>query len=499
MIRANKNIERKYKSGGESESESDDDDEEESSDDEGETKREDIGVWEQKDFTEGTTVTSVVVKAPYKGKAWTLEVHLKDLRHNTINKSTKDIQKFYKSLPTKDKTRCMHNACTYPETQLTKDQKQNKIIMNRFFFKFFQLVSNKILSEPARLAFRTFFAHAFEGATKLKVITVDATLKDQEEEEEKLKEGEQVEGRHSGQAMWYGGKVAVVCGGGFYDLVYDDGDKEQKVSRYRIRRKGDTAPDEFEEGEEVDSKHDGGETYYAAKIAKVNDDGSYDILYHDGDEESLVARGMLEGKYRADEDVADKPETSAGAPMTPKIHIDVLACLALKAADKFSKNDSFVTLTLEGKAAQEPICIMTTPIVISNSPMWEEGTASYDMEFDSTLAKEGGLTLRAAVFDKDVLGSDFLGEAIFSSEMLLKFDGIAAGQTPSTLKDKPAPEVHPLKENPSRSPKYVGGSIQLRIYCWGGYDPVTHFDADNISGSFKVPDGVAAYCVEVSI
>jgi hypothetical protein len=56
-----------------------------------------------------------------------------------------------------------------------------------------------------------------------------------------LKEGEAVEGRHSGQGKWLGAKVVAARNDGTFDLTYDDGDKEKRVRQLRIRRKVDTS------------------------------------------------------------------------------------------------------------------------------------------------------------------------------------------------------------------------------------------------------------------
>ena len=109
-----------------------------------------------------------------------------------------------------------------------------------------------------------------------------------------LKEGDAVEARHGGQAQWFPGKVSAVHANGAYDLTYEDGDKEKKVPRHRIRRKGEKPRATLSEGEVVDVRHGGGKKLFPGKIAKVHDDGSYDIAYDDGDKESKVARKLIE-------------------------------------------------------------------------------------------------------------------------------------------------------------------------------------------------------------
>merc|ERR1719230_809883 len=113
-----------------------------------------------------------------------------------------------------------------------------------------------------------------------------------------LSEGEAVLARHGGLKKWYPAKVGQLNGDGTYDLVYDDGDKENGVRRYRIRRKGDEAPEAYEEGEEVDVRHGGGKKLYPARIGGVNGDGTYDIEYEDGDKEQSVSIEMVVGQWK---------------------------------------------------------------------------------------------------------------------------------------------------------------------------------------------------------
>jgi hypothetical protein len=113
-----------------------------------------------------------------------------------------------------------------------------------------------------------------------------------------LKEGDTVESRHGGQDQWFGAKVTTAHGDGSCDLTYDDGDKEKKVLRHRIRRKGDKDRPTLTEGEVVDCRYGGGKKLFPGKIAKVHDDGlgnlSYDVLYNDGDKELKLKRNLIE-------------------------------------------------------------------------------------------------------------------------------------------------------------------------------------------------------------
>jgi hypothetical protein len=76
-----------------------------------------------------------------------------------------------------------------------------------------------------------------------------------------------IEARHSGGSHWYSGKISQVGPDGHgeivYSIVYDDGDKEAQVKRYRVRRKSvggkpEEPSHQLEEGEPVDVKYKGG-------------------------------------------------------------------------------------------------------------------------------------------------------------------------------------------------------------------------------------------------
>jgi hypothetical protein len=91
-----------------------------------------------------------------------------------------------------------------------------------------------------------------------------------------------------------------------YDVKYDDGDHEEAVARYRIRRVGEAAPVNangervFEVGDLVDARHQGGRTYYAARVGAIgggNNGVSYDLEYLDGDKEQGVSPDFIEGLY----------------------------------------------------------------------------------------------------------------------------------------------------------------------------------------------------------
>ena len=58
---------------------------------------------------------------------------------------------------------------------------------------------------------------------------------------EGLKVGTAIEARYGGKTKWYKGKISRVNSNGTYDVLYSDGDKERGVKRHLIRKVGQPA------------------------------------------------------------------------------------------------------------------------------------------------------------------------------------------------------------------------------------------------------------------
>lgn len=121
-------------------------------------------------------------------------------------------------------------------------------------------------------------------------------------------EGEHVEVDYQGSGNWYSGKIAAVRSSGKYDIAYDDGDSEVGVAATRIRRcatksdgaqglKPEATPvnvtqtdNSFRVGQEVEGNYGGKGKWYKGKIESSNPNGTFDIVYNDGDRERGVAK-----------------------------------------------------------------------------------------------------------------------------------------------------------------------------------------------------------------
>jgi hypothetical protein len=106
-------------------------------------------------------ITAVqITKAEGKPVVYTIEVHLNNGEIPLLTKQAKDFERFYKKkLPVADRAILKDKLCDPPA--LGKDAIKNKLALNRWFFKIFQMVSNKVISVDAKLALDAFLAVSF--------------------------------------------------------------------------------------------------------------------------------------------------------------------------------------------------------------------------------------------------------------------------------------------------------------------------------------------------
>ncbi|RYH29750.1 hypothetical protein EON65_07405, partial [archaeon] len=112
---------------------------------------------------------------------------------------------------------------------------------------------------------------------------------------------EKVEVRKDGNVKWFPATVQTVNLDGSYDVRYDDGGREYSVNKKLIRRaqgfesESKAIADGFgksavrlEEGSKVEANYGGKGRFFPGKITRVRADGTFDILYDDGDSETRV-------------------------------------------------------------------------------------------------------------------------------------------------------------------------------------------------------------------
>ena len=111
-----------------------------------------------------------------------------------------------------------------------------------------------------------------------------------------FREGDAVEADFRGRGRYYAGKITSVREDGSYDILYEDGDAEACVAPESVRRRSEK-PEAArpETGEPALSVGDAvwAKTYYPGAIEKVHEDATYDILYEDGEREARVAEALI--------------------------------------------------------------------------------------------------------------------------------------------------------------------------------------------------------------
>jgi hypothetical protein len=107
----------------------------------------------------------------------------------------------------------------------------------------------------------------------------------------KFNEGAKVEGNYRGKGKWCDARIKRVVSDKTYDLDYDDGETEKNVLEENIRMKGGTGSNggaTFTEKMRVEANYRQKGRFYPGHIEKVNLDGTYYVLYEDGEKETRV-------------------------------------------------------------------------------------------------------------------------------------------------------------------------------------------------------------------
>ena len=118
-----------------------------------------------------------------------------------------------------------------------------------------------------------------------------------------------------GWTKYYGGEITRVNDDGTYDIKFDDGERKRGVKDSEIKgNKGDDKDDSDDDddrrssrgssrktkkrrrGDRVEAKVKGWTKYYGGEITRVNDDGTYDIKFDDGERKRGVKDSEIKGK-----------------------------------------------------------------------------------------------------------------------------------------------------------------------------------------------------------
>jgi hypothetical protein len=121
---------------------------------------------------------------------------------------------------------------------------------------------------------------------------------------------DRVEANYRSRGVWYSGRIRRICGDDDYMIDYDDGETEVRVKRRNIRRipvadLPDSSPSrgitetgtgtgiQFHVGSRVEGNYLSRGTYYPGMIQRLRLNGTFDIEYDDGEQETQVREENL--------------------------------------------------------------------------------------------------------------------------------------------------------------------------------------------------------------
>ena len=143
---------------------------------------------------------------------------------------------------------------------------------------------------------------------------------DDDEDDNVNIKGDRVEAKLKGWTKYYKGKITKENRDGTYDILFDDGERKSKVDAKLIKsletkkkktkkktKRGDGSDSDddtdddddakddvsISKGDRVEAKLKGWTKYYKGKITSENRDGTFDILFDDGERKSKVDAKLI--------------------------------------------------------------------------------------------------------------------------------------------------------------------------------------------------------------
>ena len=123
--------------------------------------------------------------------------------------------------------------------------------------------------------------------------------------------GDAVDARYRGRAKTYPGAIEKVHEDATYDILYEDGEREARVAEALISKRS-----LFAVGAAVEANYRGKGTYYPGQITALNDDGTFGVLYDDGEGELGVPAALIRSKTAAAPAPRRRPPGSRRRPTT---------------------------------------------------------------------------------------------------------------------------------------------------------------------------------------
>jgi len=115
--------------------------------------------------------------------------------------------------------------------------------------------------------------------------------------------GDKVEAHYKGRSKLYKGEISRVNADGTFDIAYDDGERETRVTKDLIKQIGGASVmissppprrGRLSEGAKVEARYRGKSKFYPGRIFKDRGDSTYDVHYDDGEKETRVAADLIQ-------------------------------------------------------------------------------------------------------------------------------------------------------------------------------------------------------------
>ncbi|CAM9709505.1 unnamed protein product, partial [Ectocarpus sp. 13 AM-2016] len=159
--------------------------------------------------------------------------------------------------------------------------------------------------------------------------------------------GDEVEARYKRGRKWYPGVVRRVNRDGTMDITYKDGDSERDVDPSLVRSKGGVSVDsletsantsdtarggggrsssnDFAVGDKVEARFGGRSRWFRAAVEGKNRDGTYCLLYDDGDLERSVDKKLIRSLARSSGETKRDEKYATEASATHRIGDEIEA------------------------------------------------------------------------------------------------------------------------------------------------------------------------------
>ncbi|KAH7100945.1 hypothetical protein BKA62DRAFT_619360 [Auriculariales sp. MPI-PUGE-AT-0066] len=139
------------------------------------------------------------------------------------------------------------------------------------------------------------------------------------------------------------------------------------------------------------------------------------------------------------------------------LRIQIIGCKELRAADINGKSDPYVAVTVARQRQKTPVSPKTL------APTYDPKSATFDFPLYATVLQKVGSLLELVVWDKDVIGKDYLGElAVPAGEWFAHNGGIKPFASPGNkVRDFWLPLVS--TRAPGRAERESKGQVHLKL------------------------------------